>query len=182
LVCPHCTRDARFVERRAKWCQSLLGTIRFDALLLSLPRLPPGHVPWDETLGLGMATLTPAASEVTSIAGVQTSFAQSAEVTLQKLCGLGLSESTVERVTEAAGARLAQLQSQKATFGERMPWAWQRDARGKSCAYVGLDATGVRQQGQHASKAEGRMAYVATLYNRAASTTADGPSRTKCGF
>jgi hypothetical protein len=112
-----------------------------------------------------MATLTPAASEVASIAGVQTSFAQSAEVTLQKLCGLRLSESTVERVTEAAGARLAQLQSQKATFGERMPWAWQRDARGRSCAYVGLDATGVRQQGQHASKAEGRMAYVATLYN-----------------
>ncbi len=44
-----------------------------------------------------------------SIAGVQSSFAQSAEVTLQKLCGLRLSESTVERVTEAAGARLAQL-------------------------------------------------------------------------
>jgi hypothetical protein len=165
LVCPHCAQDARFVERRAKWCQSLLGVIRVTRCYYHCRGCRQGHVPWDQTLGLGMATLTPAASEVASIAGVQTSFAQSAEVTLQKLCGLRLSESTVERVTEAAGARLAQLQSQKVTFGERKPWAWQRDARGKSCAYVGLDATGVRQQGQRASKAEGRMAYVATLYN-----------------
>ena len=116
-------------------------------------------------MGLGVATLTPAASEVASIAGVQTSFAQSAEVTLQKLCGLRWSESTVERVTEAAGERVAQLLKDKTTFGEKKSWAWQRDARGKTCAYVGLDATGVRQQGRQAAKAEGRMAYVGMVYN-----------------
>jgi len=116
-------------------------------------------------MGLGVATLTPAASEVASIAGVQTSFAQSAEVTLQKLCGLRLSESTVQRVTEAAGERLSQLQTQKVKLGPDRLWSWQRDARDKTCAYVGLDATGVRQQGAGGAKAEGRMAYVATLYN-----------------
>jgi hypothetical protein len=83
-------------------------------------------------LGLGTAHLTPAASEVASIAGVQTSFAQSAEVTLQKLCGLRLSESTVERVTEAAGERVATLLKDKKTFGEKKSWGWQRDARGKT--------------------------------------------------
>lgn len=113
-----------------------------------------------------MATLTPAASEVACIAGVQTSFAQSAEVTLQKLCGLRLSESTVERVTEASGERLAKLLHDKITFDEQAPtWTWQRDACGKHCAYVSLDATGVRQQGENATKAEGRMAYVGMLYN-----------------
>ena len=123
-------------------------------------------MPWDEELGLGVGTLTPAASEVASIAGVQTSFAQAAEVTLQKLCGLRLSESTVERVTEAAGARLAKLLHDKVTFDEHAkPWQWQRDARGKRCAYVSLDATGVRQQGAGGAKAEGRMAYVGLLYN-----------------
>jgi hypothetical protein len=124
-----------------------------------------GHVPWDVTLGLGVATLTPAASEVTSIAGVQSSFAQSAEVTLKKLCGLRLSESTVERVTEAAGERVAKLLDEKKTFGEKKSWSWQRDARGKTCAYVGLDAIGVRQQAEQGAKAEGRMAYVGMLYN-----------------
>ena len=114
---------------------------------------------------MGVATLTPAASEVASIAGVQTSFAQSAEVTLQKLCGLRLSESTVERVTEAAGERVAKLLGERKTFGEKKSWSWQRDARGKTCAYVGLDATGVRQQGEQGAKAEGRMAYVGMIYN-----------------
>ncbi len=112
-----------------------------------------------------MATLTPAASEVVSIAGVQTSFGQSAEVTLKKLCGLRLSESTVERVTEGAGERLSKLLEEKVTFGEKKSWAWQRDARGKTCAYVSLDATGVRQQGQRGARAEGRMAYVGMIYN-----------------
>jgi hypothetical protein len=114
---------------------------------------------------LGVATLTPAASEVSSIAGVQASFAQSAEVTLEKLCGLRLSESTVERVTEGAGERLAKLLQDKVTFGEKKSWRWQRDARGKTCAYVGLDATGVRQQGQRGVRADGRMAYVGLIYN-----------------
>jgi hypothetical protein len=165
LVCPHCTEDARFVERRPKWCQSLLGTLQVARPYYHCRRCRRGYVPWDRAVGLGVATLTPAASEVASIAGVQTSFAQSAEVTLQKLCGLRLSESTVQRVTEAAGERLSELQSQRVKLGADRVWPWQRDARGKSCAYVGLDATGVRQQGERGAKAEGRMAYVATLYN-----------------
>lgn len=114
---------------------------------------------------MGAAALTPAVSEAASIAGVQTSFAQSAEVTLQKLCGLRLSESTVERVTEGAGERLKRLLADKVTFGAEKPWAWQRDARGRTCAYVGLDATGVRQQGEKGAKADGRMAYVGMIYN-----------------
>ena len=157
--------DARFVERRSKWCQSLLGPIRVARPYYHCRSCRQGNVPWDKAVGLGLATLTPAASEVASIAGVQTSFAQSAEVTLQKLCGLRLSESTVQRVTEAAGERLARLQRQKATFGKSKRWSWHAMLAAKAAQYVGLDATGVRQQGERASKADGRMAYVATLYN-----------------
>ncbi len=166
LVCPECSRDARFVERRGKWCESLLGPLRLTRCYYHCRGCGRGYVPWDNALGLGVATLTPAASQVASIAGVQSSFAQSAEVTLQKLCGLRLSESTVERVTEAAGERLATLLHDKVTFDtSAQPWAWQRDARGRSCAYISLDATGVRQQGENGAKAEGRMAYVGMLYN-----------------
>jgi hypothetical protein len=153
------------VAVRAKRIDSLLGTIRYRRHYYHCAGCRQGCFPRDRRVGLGVAHLTPAASEVASLAGVQTSFAQAAEVTLQKLCGLRLSESTVERVTEAAGEHLSQLLQNKTTFGEDKPWAWQRDARGRSCAYVGLDATGVRQQGEHASKAEGRMAYVGLLYN-----------------
>jgi len=122
-------------------------------------------VPRDQQLGLGKRTLSPAASQVISIAGIQTSFAQSSEVTLQKLCGLKVSESTAQRVTEDAGARLKELLEEGETFGENKPLEWQRDASGKSCAYVSLDATGVRQQGAGGTQAEGRMAYVGMIYN-----------------
>lgn len=143
----------------------MLGSIHLRRPYYHCQACHQGHVPWDRELGLSSAALTPAASEVASIAGVQTSFAQGAEVTLRKLCGLRLSESTVERATESAGARLSKLLQDKVTFGAEEAWAWQRDAQGQRCAYVSLDATGIRQQGEHATRAEGRMAYVGMLYN-----------------
>jgi hypothetical protein len=144
---------------------SLLGELRLARCYYHCRACHQGHVPWDRTLGLTSSRLTPAAAEVTSIAGVETSFARSAEVTLRKMAGLQLSESTVERTTEAAGQRLAALLEEKKTLGQEKAWQWQRDARGQTCGYVSLDATGVRQQGEKAAPAEGKMAYVAMLYN-----------------
>src|ERR1700677_2147425 len=164
-VCPHCDGDARCVGLREKWIDSLLGSLRVTRHYYHCRACHQGHFPRDRGLGLNASHLTPAASEVASIAGVQTSFAQSSEITLRKMCGLRLSESTVERVTEAAGERLGKLLQAKVVFGENRPWAWQLDAHGKRCAYVSLDATGGRQQGEKGSKAEGRMAYVGMLYN-----------------
>src|SRR5574337_989270 len=112
-VCPHCGADARCVAMREKWVDSLVGSLRLRRHYYHCRNCHKGHVPWDRQLGLGTVALTPAASEVTSIAGVQNSFGQSSEVTLKKLCGLTLSESTVQRVTEAAGERLAKLLEEK---------------------------------------------------------------------
>lgn len=164
-VCPHCQADARCVDVRSKRIDTLLGSITFRHHYYHCSGCHEGHFPRDRRLGLGAGHLMPATNEVCCIAGVQSSFAQSAEVTLLKMCGLRLSESTIERVTESTGTRVAQLLSDKVTFGEPDAWRWQRDARGKSCAYVSLDATGIRQQGPKAVRAEGRMAYVGMIYN-----------------
>jgi hypothetical protein len=45
------------------------------------------------------------------------------------------------------------------------PWKWHRDATGKTCGYVSLDATGIMMQGPKGAKAEGRMVYLAMVYN-----------------
>jgi hypothetical protein len=45
------------------------------------------------------------------------------------------------------------------------PWAWHKDAEGKTCAYVSLDLTGVGMQGPGGAAAEGRMAAVGMVYN-----------------
>ena len=114
---------------------------------------------------LGAQPLTPAAEEISSLAGVLGSFADGAERVLQKMSGLRLSESTVQRTTEAAGARVAaQLEAGK-SLGPTEGWAWQKDAMGQQCAYVSLDATGVRQQGAGGTRVDGKMAYVAMVYN-----------------
>src|SRR5262249_21480730 len=53
------------------------------------------------------------------------------------------------------------------TFGPERDWDWQCDAHGRSCAYVSVDATGVRQQAKGGGPADGRMPYVALVYNPA---------------
>jgi hypothetical protein len=93
------------------------------------------------------------------------SFAEAAAEVLSRLAGLRVSEATAQRTTEAAGQRLGQELAAGTTFGPTRDWAWHKDAEGKTCAYVSLDATAVPQQGPDAAKADGRMATVAMVYN-----------------
>jgi hypothetical protein len=121
--------------------------------------------PWDRTLGLTRRGVTPAAARVVCQAGVLASFADAATDQLPTMCGLRLSESSVERLCEEEGARVKQRLATGETAGPKCAWEWQRDARGRTCAYVGLDHTGVPQQGPGACRAEHRMAAVGTVYN-----------------
>jgi len=114
---------------------------------------------------VGERHLTVAAEELVALAGVLSGFEEAADKTLRKLSGLRLSESTVRRTTEDAGARLDGLLRERIRFQKPAAWHWHADAQGRRCAYVSLDATGVRQQGPGAHAAEGRMAYVGMLYN-----------------
>lgn len=88
-----------------------------------------------------------------------------AEEVLPRLAGLTLSESTVQRATEAVGRRVEGLVTAGRTFGADRPWAWHKDAEGLTCAYVSIDATGVPQQGRGGAADDARMATVAMVYN-----------------
>jgi hypothetical protein len=81
------------------------------------------------------------------------------------MSGVRLGESTVQRATEDVGCRIQGCLAGGILFGLAVAWGWYHDAQGRSVAYVTLDATGTRQQGPNGSKAEGRMAYVAGIYN-----------------
>jgi len=144
---------------------SLVGPIHVQAAYYYCRRCRCGHKPWEDVLRLGPVKLTAAAEEIVALVGCLASFADGAERTLRKLSGLRLSESTVERTTEAAGQRVRQRLNSGKTLGPSLAWLWQLDAFGKRCAYISLDATGVRQQGPGGKHAEGKMAYVAMIYN-----------------
>jgi hypothetical protein len=109
--------------------------------------------------------LTPAATQIVSQAGILASFAEASERTLKTMSGLSLSESTVERTTEEVGQRVMDQLSRGQTQGPKRSWPWQRDAQGRTCAYIGIDHTGIRQQGPRGTRTDGRMAAVGMVYN-----------------
>ena len=124
-----------------------------------------GHCPFDREVGLPDGRLTPAAERLATLTGaIADSFAKGSEL-LEETAGIRLSEATVQRTTEAAGRRLARLLGQGHTLGPAQPWEWYRDADNRRVAYVSIDATGVRQQGPHGERADGRMAYVGMIFN-----------------
>jgi hypothetical protein len=117
-------------------------------------------------VGLTAKRLTPAAEELTTLAGTTgESFREAAEKLLVKMAAVRLSESTVQRTSEAAGQRLRETLQNRKVLGGPTPWDWHKDARGKTCAYISIDATGVRQQASGGGKADGRMPYVAMVFN-----------------
>ncbi len=142
-----------------------MGTVRLERAYYHCARCGAGAIPWDEALRLEQAALTPGAAEVISLAGAIDSFAEASPVVLRKRTGLVVSESTVERTREAVGAEVGRRLAEGESFGVPRPWAWHRDAEGRTCASVSLDLTGVGQQGPGAIAAEGRMAAVGMVYN-----------------
>jgi hypothetical protein len=165
MTCPHCQDDARCKGFRPRRVVGLLGPMRLWRHYYHCDHCHHGTCPRDGLLGLREHDLTPAADEVVCLAGLLGSFADAAEDILRRLAALRLAESTVERSTEAAGARLAHALAAGQTFGGPQVWAWHKDADGKTVAYVLGDSTGVGIQGEGGSAAEGRMVNVMAIAN-----------------
>jgi hypothetical protein len=165
MTCPHCQEAAAFKGYRDKNTVGLLGDVRVWRGYYHCHHCHQGHFPWDQILRLTPQGLTPGAQEIVSLGGTQEAFGKAAEWTLRKMAGICLSESTVQRTTEAAGERLAEQLKRGQVFGPKKGWDWHQDACGRTCAYLSLDLTGVMMQGAGGVKADGRMAYVGMIYN-----------------
>lgn len=116
-------------------------------------------------MGLTDQNLTPAVERLATLTGaIADSFEKGGEL-LEETAGIRLSESTIQRTTEATGQRIVGAFAHGRAFGPSQPWKWYFDAYNRSVAYIGLDATGVRQQGKRGEKADGRMAQVGMIFN-----------------
>jgi hypothetical protein len=165
VTCPGCDRAAAYHDHAERTLVSLLGPITYRRAYYYCRRCGKGRCPFDQQAGIPEHHLTPAAERLTSLAGgVSASFEKGSEL-LQEMSGLRVAESTVERTTEDVGERIAALLAAGVAFGPLAQWQWRLDARGRTVAYVSLDATGTRQQGPGGKKAEGRMAYVGSVFN-----------------
>jgi hypothetical protein len=171
VSCPHCGQAATFHSHRAHTAASLVGPLRYERAYYLCRRCGQGLFPFDQRAGLTAKRLTPGLERAAALSGaIADSFERGADL-LQELAGVRLGESTVERTAEAAGARRRHQVQAGQTVGPPVLWPWHKDYQGRRCAYVELDATGVRQQGPGGVAAEGRMAYVGMVCNPAP----DGP-------
>ena len=143
---------------------TLLGEAVYERAYYHCSHCHSGHFPTDAEFSLEDKQ-TPGAREVIALMGVLEPFDEAANSALPRLSGLTVSPSTVQRTTEAAGADIATRRMAGETFGPQTPWDWHRDAEENTVAYVGLDATGVRQQGPHAEPVQGKMPWVAVVFN-----------------
>ena len=165
MTCPHCGQAAEFHSHRAHTSLSLVGPVRYRRAYYLCRICGKGLFPFDRDAGLTPRDLTPALERVATLAGaVADSFEKAAEL-LEEMAGTRLSEATVERTTEDAGRRVADAVAAGVTLGPRVDWSWHKDYQGKRCAYVELDATGVRQQASGGGPADGCMAYVGMVCN-----------------
>ncbi len=144
---------------------SLCGTIRYQRSYYYCRRCGQGLCPFDAQAGLSAHQLTPAAEQVTVLAGAVADSFEKASALLHEMAGLGVAESTAQWSTEDVGLDIAARLGRAEVFGAAADWQWRCDAHGRSVAYVSIDATGTRQQGPGGIKAEGRMAYVAAVFN-----------------
>jgi len=165
MSCPCCEEAARFKEYRPKTIICLLGEVRLSRPYYHCPYCQQGHFPWDLTLALQGQRYSLGVREITALAGVQDSFGKVAERTLVKMSGIRMSESTVERITESAGEHLSKALQAGKVFGPNQPWSWHVDNRGKKCAYLSVDWTGIMMQGPDGVKVDGRMVAVGMLFN-----------------
>ena len=146
MTCPQRGQAAEFHSHRTHAPSSLVGPIRHSRAYYLCRRCGEGLFPFDREAGLTTRNLTPALERVATLAGtVADSFEKGAEL-LEEMAGVRLSEATVERTAEDAGHRLAEAVAAGRTLGPPADWPWHKDYEGKACAYVELDATGVRQQ------------------------------------
>lgn len=167
MTCPQCGQTAEFHSHRAHAPVSVVGPVRYARAYYLCRRCGKGCCPFDRRAGLSARHLTPGLERVTALAGITGDSFERGTDLLHELSGVRLGESTVERVTEGAGARLATATRAGQTFGPRVAWPWHKDYAGRRCAYVELDATGVRLQGAGGAAAEGRMAQVGMVCNPA---------------
>jgi hypothetical protein len=167
VTCPHCDHPAEFHSHRPHTPQSLVGPVPYARAYYLCRRCGRGLFPFDQQAGLSARQLTPGLERAVTLAGtVADSFEKAADL-VWEMAGVRLSESSVERTTEDAGRRLAEQLQAGQTFGPPVAWPWYKDYKGRRCAYIELDATGVRQQGPGGAKADGRMAYVGLVCNPA---------------
>lgn len=101
-----CGRPARYVDRRAKSFQTVLGPLRLERAYYHCSDCGRGFCPRDQAWGLEGTSLSPGVSRMGGAVGALGSFQEGSQL-LRELAGLEVEAKQVERIAEALGAEIA---------------------------------------------------------------------------
>jgi hypothetical protein len=130
-----CGQKARYVGRRAKRFQSVLGGLKLERAYYHCPACGEGCCPRDQALGLeGGTSLSPAVQRMAASVGAALSFEEGSTL-LRELADVEVNAKQVERVAEQLGAEIAEQEQHSTEPLSERPSA--------PTLYLGMDGTGV---------------------------------------
>ncbi len=102
-----CGQEARYVGRRVKQVQSVLGPLRLERAYYHCSSCAQGFCPRDQHLGIEKTSLSPALTRMVGTVGALVSFQEGSEL-LTELAGVRVDAKQVERTAEALGEEIAE--------------------------------------------------------------------------
>ena len=130
-----CGHSARYVERRGKNFESVVGPLRLERAYYYCDSCEAGLCPRDWSLGLQRGSLSAGVLRMVGLVGAMVSFEEGHEL-LQELAGVDVATKHVERAAEALGREIAADEKQVV----EPPGA---DESIAPTLYLGMDGTGV---------------------------------------
>jgi len=129
-----CGSEARYVGRRTKQVQSVLGPLRLERAYYHCASCGHGYYPRDEYLGIENTSLSPALTRMLGTVGALVSFQEGSEL-LTELAGVAVDAKQVERTAEALGREIAE--------DERVHTEPLDSLSLPQTLYLGMDGTGI---------------------------------------
>lgn len=129
-----CGAQARYVDRRSKTIETVLGPLRLERAYYHCAACGQGFCPRDVSLGIGHGSLSPGVLRMVASVGARVSFEESS-LLLDQLAAVTVDSKQVERQAEALGREVAADEKQDITPMEQTPLP--------PTVYLGMDGTGI---------------------------------------
>ncbi len=129
-----CGQEARYVGRRVKQVQSVLGPLRLERAYYHCSSCAQGFCPRDQHLGIEKTSLSPALTRMVGTVGALVSFQEGSEL-LTELAGVRVDAKQVERTAEALGEEIAEDERRHTEPSDPLALP--------QTLYLGMDGTGI---------------------------------------
>lgn len=140
-----CGKQARYVDRRAKQFETILGPLTLERAYYHCGHCKQGFCPRDRILGLENCNVSNGLSRMIGHAAARASF-EEGSVLLHELAAVDVSAKQVERIAERLGEQIEQYERE-----DSEPIS---ESQAKATMYLGMDGTGVPMR---AAELEGRV-------------------------